>query len=164
MRNGFATRLNVYRVMAHHPDLLKAWRQFRDHVVLENRLDPASLEIVILRTGFRRGSRYEWMQHIVRGRDAGLDDRRIESASLDPSEAMTPTDRLLMRCVDALIDTNRLSGDLRDALRDTFGREAVLDLIATVGMYSLLAYMLESFETPVDDDIVAALELNPLGS
>ncbi|MEN2793213.1 carboxymuconolactone decarboxylase family protein [Sphingomonas oligophenolica] len=162
MRDGFATRLNVYRVMAHHPALLKSWARFRDHVVLDNRLDRASLEIVILRTGFRRDSRYEWMQHVVRGRGAGLEDRQIKGAALAPEQAASATDALLMRCVDALIDTNRLPKDLQAALCTEFGKEGVLDLIATVGMYSLLAYMLESFETPIDADIAAALELDPL--
>lgn len=162
MRGGFATALNVYRVMAHNPALLAAWRDFRNHVVLNNRLDPPSLEIVILRTGFRRGSRYEWMQHIVRGRTAGLDDRRIAAAALPPNQAASAEDAMLMRCVDALVDANRIPDELQHALAARFGREGVLDLIATVGMYSTLAWLLESFGTPIDDDIAAALDQAPL--
>ncbi|KRB82211.1 hypothetical protein ASE00_08935 [Sphingomonas sp. Root710] len=162
MRGGFATGLNVYRVMAHNPALLAAWRDFRNHVVLNNRLDPPSLEIVILRTGFRRGSRYEWMQHIVRGRAAGLDDRRIAAATRPPDQAASAEDAMLMRCVDALVDANRLPADLRRELTARFGKEGVLDMIATVGMYSTLAWLLESLGTPIDVDIAVALDRAPL--
>lgn len=157
-----AAVLNVYRVMAHHPALLKAWRDFRNHIVMNNRLDAASLEIVILRTGFRRNCRYEWMHHVVRGRKAGLEDFRIRSAALPPEQAGSAKDALLMRCVDALVDTNRLTAGLQRELVTEFGKEGVLDLMATVGMYSTLSYMIDSFSTPIDEDVTAALRNAPL--
>ena len=162
LRTGFAAGLNVYRVMAHHPALLIAWQTFRDHVVLRNSLDAGSLEIVILRTGFRRDSVYEWMQHVVRARKAGLDDERIRSAALPPGTQGMREDGLLIRCVDALIDYDRLDTDLQGAVASRFGKEGVLDVIATVGMYSLLAYIIRSFDTPIDGDIEAALAGDPL--
>ena len=161
LSGGFATKLNVYRVMARHPVLLSAWRDFRNHVVLENSLDDASLEIVILRTGFRKGSRYEWMQHVVRGRQAGLADARIRAVAQSPEEA-SPDDALLIRSVDALVAGGRLTRPLIKAIAERFGETGVLDLIATVGMYSLLAYVLESFDVPLDADVAAALEEAPL--
>ena len=164
MRGSFATSLNVYRVMAHHPALLAAWSTFRDHIVLQSSLDGASLEMTILRTGFRRSSHYEWQQHVVRGRQAGLSDKRIKSARLSPDQATCEQDALLIRCVDAIIDHDRLHADLQRGLVDRFGKEGVLDLMATVGMYSFLASMLNSFETPIDADIAAALQRAPLAS
>ena len=159
----FPLGMNVYRVMAHHPALLAAWRGFRNHVVSDNTLDPESLEMVILRTGARRRSRYEWTQHVVRGRKAGLNDARILSAALSPGLALTVADGILLRSVDALVDDNRLSPGLVRDLLDGFGKKAILDLIATVGMYSLLAYLLESFQTPIDEDVATELDRTPLG-
>ena len=49
MQAGFAGRLNVYRVMAHHPALLRAWADLRDHVVVKTALGPELSEVVILR-------------------------------------------------------------------------------------------------------------------
>ncbi len=48
-----AGRLNVYRVMAHHPPLLAAWQSLRDHVVLRSSLPGPLLELAILRVGHR---------------------------------------------------------------------------------------------------------------
>ncbi len=38
MRTGFAGALNVYRTMAHHPELLRAWAPLRQHVVKDSAL------------------------------------------------------------------------------------------------------------------------------
>ena len=38
MLSGFAGGLNVYRTMAHHPALLRAWSDLREHVVNQTSL------------------------------------------------------------------------------------------------------------------------------
>ena len=40
LRQGFAGNLNVYRVMAHNPALLRAWENLRGHIVTANALNP----------------------------------------------------------------------------------------------------------------------------
>lgn len=162
LREGFAGRLNVYRVMAHHPALLRAWSGFRNHVVLTSTLGAARSEVAILRTGVRLGVEYEWAHHVVRGRDAGLSDARILSLRGAP-EAMAPEDAVIARAVDELIDAARLSPAVQAALRDLIGVEGMFDVIATVGLYRVLATILSSFDTPIDADIAAALKAAPIG-
>ncbi len=55
LAGDFAGRLNVYRLMAHDPDLLAAWAPLRAHVVTGSALGPERLEIVVLRTAARLG-------------------------------------------------------------------------------------------------------------
>lgn len=161
MRTGFAGGLNVYRTMAHHPALLRAWAELREHVVNRSALGRERLEVVILRTGMRLGSDYEWSQHVLRARRYGLDDARIASLR-GPVAAMRTDDAVLARAVDDLFDAARLSEASRDAVERLAGREGVLDLIAAVGFYTTLGYILNSFETPLDDDIAAELRRHPL--
>ncbi len=155
LRAGFAGRLNVYRAMAHHPALLRAWADLRDHVVNRTTLGPERSEVVILRAGHRLGAAYEWAHHVVRGRAAGLTDARIATLS-GPLAGMTDGDALLAGAVDDLVGEAALSPDRLAALVAAHGREGVLDLMATVGMYSTLAFVVKSFGTPVDDDVAAA--------
>lgn len=163
MRGGFAARLNVYGLMAHHPDLLRAWSGFRHHVVLANSLGEAFSEVVILRTGVRLGSDYEWCHHIVRGRAAGLSDDRISSLRGAP-EAMDKVDRILCRAVDELFDDRALSADSQQALIDLVGVSGMLDVMATVAHYSMLGFMLNSFRADLDADVTEALARTPLGA
>lgn len=149
MKGGFATGLNVYRTMAHHPALLRAWAPLRQHIVKENALGPERLEVVILRAAYRLGSDYEWSQHVDRARKLGFESDRIEAIR----SGAEGHDLLLVRAVDALLDDRRLTPAQEAELAGIFGRDAVIDLIATVGFYSTLGYLLMTYETPLDDDI-----------
>lgn len=158
---GFTASANVYRTMAHHPALLAAWGPLRAHIVTKSALPPAALEAVIIRTGHRRGAAYERAHHIVRGRAAGLDDARI-AALEGPLSAIAEPDATLARAVDALIDGNVLPEALQAAITARHGTGGLFDLIATVGFYTTLAYVVKSFATPLDDDIARELAARPL--
>lgn len=162
LREGFSGQLNVYRVMAHNPALLCAWENLRNHVVRANALSMDRLELVILRAGHKADSAYEWAHHVVRGRAAGLSEERIRSAARPRLPDDLSGDQLMLRAVDELLDNTRLSSATINALQAEIGKQAILDLIATVGMYTTLAFILKSFSTPIDDDINAALALMPL--
>ena len=150
MRGGFATGLNVYRTMAHRPALLRAWAPLRQHVVRENALGMELIEVVILRAALRLGSDYEWSQHVDRARKVGFTDTRIEAIRQDRCEG---DDLLLAGAVDALLDHKRLAPAQEAELAGRFGRDAVFDLIATVGFYTTLGYLLMTYDTPLDDGI-----------
>lgn len=154
---GFAGALDVYRVMAHHPALLRAWAPLRQHVVKDTALGPERSEIVILRVGVRLGSAYEWAHHVSRSRALGLSDARI-AAVRDMPEG---EDGLLVRAVDAIFDHHRLPPEMEAELAAAIGREAVFDLMATVGFYSVLGSILMTYDVPVDANITAELEARP---
>lgn len=159
---GFAGRLNVYRVMAHHPALLRAWADLRGHVVLETALGQEFSEVVILRTGVHLGSAYEWAHHVSRARALGMADARIASIRGDVA-GMAAADATLAGAVDALFLDKRLSKARQGALVDLVGTGGMFDLIATVGFYSTLGYILNSFEVPLDDGVAQELAERPLG-
>ncbi|MFD1796262.1 carboxymuconolactone decarboxylase family protein [Paracoccus aurantiacus] len=161
LHGGFASALNVYRTMAHHPALLAAWAPLRAHIVTAPSLTPDQSEVVILRSGHRLGSGYEWAHHVHRSRRIGMDDARIASIA-GPLAGMSPEDRVLAGAVDELFDARRLGADTQQAVAGLVGTEGLFDLIATVGFYSVLGYIVESFATPVDPAIAAELEETPL--
>ncbi len=161
MKDGFAGRLNVYRVMAHHPDLLRAWAPLREHVVRKSALGEALSEVVIIRVGARLGSVYEWTHHVARARKIGMSDTRIRSLRGDPAQ-MDAMDALVVEGVDDIIDHARLLPETRDRLTEALGVQATFDVIATAGFYRILATLLETFEVPVDDEVKSELTRRPI--
>ncbi|ABL71871.1 carboxymuconolactone decarboxylase family protein [Paracoccus denitrificans] len=160
LRQGFAGALNVYRTMAHHPALLRAWAPLRQHVVKDTALGPIRSELVILRAAHRMGSAYEWAHHVSRARALGMADERILAMR---GEGMPGgEDGLIAAAVDALFDQRRLPETLEAELAQALGREAVMDLIATVGFYSVLGYILMTYGTPIDDAVAAEMAARPL--
>jgi len=157
LRDGFAGALNVYRVMAHNPELLAGWAPLRQHVVKDSTLGPERSELAILRTAHRLGSPYEWSHHVSRARALGFSDARIAAMRGIPEGE----DGLIARAVDQLIDKRRLDAGLEAELADTIGRKAVIDLMATVGFYSVLGYLVMTYDTPLDDNVARELEEKP---
>ncbi|AUH66209.1 carboxymuconolactone decarboxylase family protein [Paracoccus zhejiangensis] len=160
LKGGFATRLNVYRTMAHHPALLASWAPLRQHVVLDRALTDQQSEVVILRTGHNLQAPYEWAHHVSRGRAVGMEDARI-AALTGPLEGIGDGDRILARAVDELMENARLLPSTRADLLAAVGSEGMFDLMATVGFYSVLGFIVNSCETPVDDDVAAELARRP---
>ncbi|EAQ03182.1 hypothetical protein OB2597_13598 [Pseudooceanicola batsensis HTCC2597] len=158
LKDGFAGALNVYRMMAHDPALLRAWAPLRQHLVRDTALGAERSEVVILRTGVRIGSDYEWAHHVSRARALGFPDARIRAIRDMPEGE----DGLLVRAVDAIFDDHRLPPDLEAELRAVIGTEAVFDLIATVGFYSVLGTILKTYDVPVDEAISQELARAPI--
>ncbi len=158
LKDGFAGALNVYRTMAHHPDLVRAWAPLRQHIVKDTALGLERSELVILRAAHRMGSAYEWAHHVSRARKLGMSDDRIAAMRAMPAGV----DGLIARAVDHLFDDKRLPAALEHELAAAIGRAAVFDLIATVGFYSVLGYILMTYDTPIDDVVVAEMVAAPL--
>ena len=91
----------------------------------------------------RMGSAYEWAHHVSRARVLGFSDARIAALRGTPEGE----DGLIASAVDALFDKKRLPAPLEAELSQAIGREGVIDLIATVGFYSVLGYLLMTYET-----------------
>lgn len=156
-REGFAGALNVYRTMAHHPALLEAWAPLRQHIVKKNTLGPELTEVVILRAGLRMGAAYEWAHHVSRALALGFSEHRINAIRGNPEGV----DGLIVNAVDALFDERRLTLEQEAELAEAIGRKAVIDLIAMVGFYSVLGYLLNTYETPIDDNIQKEAQTMP---
>ena len=160
LREGFAGRLNVYRTMAHHPALLAAWAPLREHVVRQRAMSDQQSEAVILRTGHHMQSSYEWAHHVSRGRAVGMSEERIASLA-GPLEGMAPEDRILARAVDDLVEDARLLASTRRDVIRLIGHEGMFDLMATVGFDSVLGFIANSLDVPLDDDVAAELQSRP---
>lgn len=79
---------------------------------------------------------------------------RIASTRSRP-DALEAQDQLLAGGVDELFQSSRLRTVTQSRLVTTLGLKTVFDLLATVGFHSTLGYLLNTFETALDEDIKA---------
>ena len=101
-------------------------------------------EVVILRVTARCGCEYEWGVHATAfGAAAGLDDATLRATVLGDADdpAWSETDRLLVRLVDELHDTGRVSEGLWGALAGRWPAETLLELLVLAGWYHVIAYV-----------------------
>lgn len=137
------SRLNIFRTLARHPKLLKRWLVFGGHVLRKNTLPERERELLILRTGYRCKSAYEFHQHTSIGLQAGLTQAEIDRLK-DDSATWTGLDAALVKAADELVMEHRLSDASWQALGAEYDEKQVLDVIFTVGQYTLVSMALNS--------------------
>ncbi len=147
------TPLNIFGTLAYHPDLLRRWLVFAKHVLSKNTLPERDRELLILRTGWNCRSRYEFSQHVVIGLKCGISEAEIDMVKVVPSAGWSDHDRVLVEVADELHEQSTLSDATWKALHGTYSTEQMLDLIATVGNYHLVAMFLNAAKVQLDDGV-----------
>src|SRR5262245_65956932 len=104
---------NICRTLAAHPKLLKKWLVFGNHILNKSTLPPRERELLILRVGWLRRAEYEWGQHVVIGKKAGLSDDEIERVKEGPdAPGWSEFDATLLRAVEDLLPQSVISDAL----------------------------------------------------
>ena len=147
--------LNVLGTLARHPALTRAYHTFNGHVLFANTLSVRQRELLVLRVAAVRSAEYEWAQHVVLARDAGLDDDEIARIAEGPdAPGWSPLDAAMVRAVDELVVDATIADGTWAALARELDEQQLMDLVFTVGAYDLLAMALRSFRVQLDDDLI----------
>jgi alkylhydroperoxidase family enzyme len=146
--------LNIFRTLAHHPKLMKRWLVFGNHILSKSSLIPRDREIVILRVGWLCQAGYEWGQHVVIGKAAGLTDEDIERITVGAkAEGWSPAENAILRATDELHGDAFIGDATWSILRDHFSTQQLMDLVFTVGQYNLVSMALNTFGVQLDEGI-----------
>ena len=106
-------------------------------------------EIVIHRTTARCGAEYEWGVHVAAfGRPLELGDAVLHATAFGAADdpAFDERQSLLVRLVDELHDTHRISEPTWKDLAARYDPEQILELIYTVGMYHAVSFLVNGLE------------------
>ena len=146
--------LNIFATLAHHPKLLKRWLVFGSHVLAKSTLPARDRELAILRVGWLCRAEYEWGQHVVIARAAGVSDAEIErvAAGAD-APGWEKGDAALLRAVDELHGDAFVSDATFAELAARYDTRQILDLIFTVGQYQLVSMALNTLGVQLDPGV-----------
>lgn len=135
----------IYGTMLHAPALLRPYRALGTFFLVEGTLLPRDREIAILRVAWRCQSPYEWGEHVMIGKKAGLTTDEIERIKVgSESSAWHPEDRTVLRAVDELLDGAMISDATWQALAARLEERQLIELILLVGQYQGTAYYLNA--------------------
>jgi alkylhydroperoxidase family enzyme len=154
--------LNIFRTLAQAPRALTAFLGWGNYILSRrNSLPAREREIVILRTGWLCRSGYEFAQHRRIGLASGLSAEEIERIKAGPDAAgWTSLEAAMVRAADELVRDHFVSDATWAALAE-LGDKGRMDLVFTVGQYTQVSMMLNSFgvqlENPADADPDLAL-------
>ena len=115
---------------------------------------PRDRELLILRIGWLCQAEYEWGQHVLFARAAGLTDEeiaRIKKASDDL--AWGPFDAHLLRALDELRADALISDATWAALSERYSTQQLMDVVYTVGLNNMVSMAVNTFGVQLDKGV-----------
>ena len=135
---------NIFATLVRHPGLFRRWLPFGGKL-LSGRLSARHRELLILRTGWNCQAEYEWGQHVVIGRAAGISDAEIGRIKAGPeAPGWAPFDAVLLRAADELHTQNCITDATWAALAAELDEKQLIEVPMLVGHYHLVAFTLNS--------------------
>jgi 4-carboxymuconolactone decarboxylase len=149
----YQRKLNVYRTLIRHPALAQHYLVFLRYILSKSTLPPRDRELVILRVGWQCQSEYEWSRHNLLARRIGLTDKEINHIIEGPTAPnWSSFDAILLQAVDELHEHAYISDGTWNNLAQHYTTQQLMDLVFTVGQYTLLSMALNSFSVQLDSE------------
>jgi alkylhydroperoxidase family enzyme len=142
--------LNIFRTLAHNRPLYKGFLGLGSHLLAGGVIPLREREIVILRTGWRSGSEYEFGQHTTIGLDGGLTDAEVAALADAGEVAWSDADSNLIAMVDELCAENAVSEACWQRLAARWSEPELLELVVLAGYYRLVSGVLNSVQVALE--------------
>lgn len=140
VRLPFAAFLN-------NPELTYRIAHVGSYIRFESTLPEKTRELAILATAREVDARFEWAGHVRLARELGITDATIDAiANRKAPQGLSEDEAFPVRVAQALLRDHKLSDELFDKARAQFGDAGVVELLATVGYYSLMGCVLNGLE------------------
>ena len=150
---------NIFRTLAHHPDLMRRWLVFGNHVLFKSTVPARERELVILRIGWLCEAEYEWAQHVRIGKEAGLNDEEIHRIKIGHSaKGWSPRDVLLLKATDELHKDACITDPTWAGLTQHYDTQQLMDIVFAIGQYNLVSMVLNTFGVQLDADLDTSFE------
>jgi 4-carboxymuconolactone decarboxylase len=143
---------NILGVIGNHPALLRAMYPMMA-ALGEGKLPLRDSELVVLGVAYVLRSRYEWAHHAAIGAKSGLTEEEIARVRIGPdAPGWSEHDAALLRVVAELHGPEaRVSDRTWRHLTSVYDEQQILELLVTVGSYSMLAYIISSCDVAIED-------------
>jgi alkylhydroperoxidase family enzyme len=151
---GGARGMHGLGVILRHPALAKAFLTFNNHVAVASSVSKRIRELLILRISWLRHSEYEFTQHVVLGKNAGLTEAELERVQLGPdAPGWDRIDADLLRAVDELHTDARIQDTTWTRLSGHFSTTQLMDIVFAVGCYEVLAMVFKTFGAQLEPSV-----------
>ena len=149
----WGTPPNLYRCLGNHPKLVAAWTEFSKMLRYDTRTPRALRELVILRGAQLMRSEYEWAQHVVMARKAGVTEQQIaELAHWRTSSQLDKREKAAIALSEAVTQGSVSDGVFAEARRH-FDEHDYVELAAVAAFYAMVGRMLDAMGVQLEDDM-----------
>jgi AhpD family alkylhydroperoxidase len=135
----------LYRTLGHAPRMLRAWTALAWPLRHEATTDRGLRELMIMRVAVLTKAPYEWAAHWPEALRHGVSRQQLESlASWPEAPCFSEAERVVLRCVDEIINDGGATADGFAALREHFDAGECVELVLTASFYACVSRTLSS--------------------
>ncbi len=136
-----------YNAWLQTPELARRARGLSEFIRFKTSLPPRVSELAILMAGRFWKAEFEFFAHSILARKAGLEEEIISALA----EGKRPPfknglDEIVYDFCDELFETRRASDAAYERAVEALGVPAVVELVGTIGYYSMVSLTLNAFE------------------
>jgi 4-carboxymuconolactone decarboxylase len=143
--------LNVFKVMAHCPQVGYHFLRMGNAILFMGTVPPALRELAILRVGHINGATYEWTHHVPVALRVGVKPEQIEALrDWKDSDKFDEQERAVLQYTDEVTQNIRVREDTFAAVRGFLNEEGMVELTATIGYYGMVCRILEAFQVELE--------------
>jgi 4-carboxymuconolactone decarboxylase len=139
--------------LIHNPKLAQHLQGLGEHLRWGGKLPPKLVELAVLVTARRWTCQHEWFIHVELARKAGLDPQVIAAVQegREPASGGAEEREVHAFCKEAHA-TGRVGDTAFNAVRERFGLDGALELLALSGYYTLMAMVLNTAGMPLPNN------------
>ncbi len=144
--------INLYKVLGHCPYIGLNWQRLGNSLLKGEELPPRLRELAVLRVGAMLGSRYEFAQHTVIGRRAGLSLEQIEALhDWQNSPLFNEVERAVLAYTDA-VEKVQVNDEVFATLKKHLSEHAIVELTVAIGYYGMVSRFLVALDVELEED------------
>jgi 4-carboxymuconolactone decarboxylase len=140
-----------FEALLRNPDLADAAQRLGEHVRFRSALPRHLNELAILVIGAHWHAAFEVYAHRRLAVEAGLDPAVADAAAGGERPALDSDAAAVYDFAAQLVTDGDVTDDAFAAVADRFGLEGAIDLIATVGYYTVVSFVLNVDRYPVPE-------------
>lgn len=137
--------LRPYAAMLHRPEIARAAADMGAVIRFDGTLSDRDRELVIVTTAVERGCDFEISAHTPLARSAGVSEETVESVR-SAGPVVDVSDAELVDFVRELCRSNTVGDEVFVAAHLRLGDAGVVELVATIGYYSMLTLFMNALE------------------
>ena len=145
---------NALSTFARHPALTKQFLPLNVYLLYSSTLPARVRELAVLRVAHRRQCSYEWAQHVILAKKAGITDDEIAAvcrAGEGTAGDFDAFERAVLTGVDELEEKSELSDATWATLGTRLDDRQRMDYVFTVGCYALVAMAFNTFGVELEN-------------
>jgi alkylhydroperoxidase family enzyme len=134
---------NIFRTLAHTPNLLRRFVALGGHLRNRTTLDPKLRELAILTVGRLTGAEYEFVHHWNLALRVGVPREKLERlADFEDQKLFDDRERAVIRYAVEATNSVNVSDATFDALRSFLDHRGILELVQNVAYYNMVVRIL----------------------